>query len=86
MHVLSNDLSTLATISSLILSKLFPDCFFCYNNFNLSQSSSGLVGQNFVEIPKAMIAADFNKFISDLSLSLFGHFCLILEFFSFPNS
>ena len=42
MHLYSNNLSTIAMISSLIMSELFPACFSCSNNFNLSQSSSGL--------------------------------------------
>ena len=39
MHLYSNNLSTIATISSLIKSELFPACFSCNNNFNLLQSS-----------------------------------------------
>ena len=41
MHLYSNNLSTIATISSLIMSELFPAFFSCNNNFNLLQSSSG---------------------------------------------
>ena len=36
-HLYSNNLSTIATISSLIKSELFPACFSCSNKFNLSQ-------------------------------------------------
>ena len=39
MHLYSNNLSTIATISSLIISELFPACFSCNNILNLSQSS-----------------------------------------------
>ena len=54
MHLYSNNLSTIATISSLIMSELFPACFFCKNNFNLSQSSSGSDDKNIVfETPQA---------------------------------
>ena len=38
----------MATISSLIVSELFPACFSCNNSFNLSQSSSGSDDKNFV--------------------------------------
>ena len=41
MHLYSNNLSTIATISLLIMSEFFPPCFSCKNNFILSQSSSG---------------------------------------------
>ena len=41
MHSYSNSLSTIATISSLIMSELFPACFSCSNKFNLLHSSSG---------------------------------------------
>ena len=54
MYLYSNNLSTLATISSLIISELFPACFSCYNNFNLLQSSSGSDDKNIVfETPEA---------------------------------
>ena len=45
MHLYSNNLSTIATISSLIMSELFPACFYCNINFNL-QSSSGSDDKN----------------------------------------
>ena len=79
-------LLTIATISSLIRSDLLPACFSCSNNFNLSQSSSGLSGQNTVEMPKTMIAGDLSKFIGDPSLRFFRPTCLILNFISFPKS
>ena len=41
IHLYSNNLSTIATNSSLIMSELFPACFSCNNNYNLLQSSSG---------------------------------------------
>ena len=44
MHLYSNNLSTIATISSLINSELFPPCFSCNSNFNLSHNSL----QNFI--------------------------------------
>ena len=53
MHLYSNNLSTVATISSLIKSESFPACFSCNSNFNLSQSSSASDAKNFVEIPEA---------------------------------
>ena len=46
MHLFSNNLSTIAIISSLIMSELFPACFSCSNNFNLSDNSSGFFGRN----------------------------------------
>ena len=54
MHLYSDNLSNIATISSLILSELFPACFSCSNSFNISQSSSGSDTKNNVsEIPVA---------------------------------
>ena len=57
MHLFSNNLSTLAiiaTISSLIISELFPACFSCNNNFNLLHNSLGSVDKNIVfETPEA---------------------------------
>ena len=41
MHLYSNNLTAIATISSLIMLELLPDCFSCNNKFNLSQSSLG---------------------------------------------
>ena len=48
MRLYSNNLSTIATISSLIISEFFPPCFSCSNNFNLSYSLSGSVDKNLV--------------------------------------
>ena len=77
IHLYSNNLSTIATISSLIISELLPACFSCNNIFNLSQSSLGSDSKNIVEIPEAMTAGDLSNFLGDLSLSLFRPFCLI---------
>ena len=62
MNFYSNNLSTIATISSIVMSKLFQACFSNSNNFNLSQSSSGSDSKNFVEISEAMIAGDLSNF------------------------
>ena len=48
MHLYSNNLSTIATISSLIKSELFPVCFSCSNDFNLLHNSSGSDDKNIV--------------------------------------
>ena len=48
IHLYSNNLSTIATLSLLIMSELFPACFSCNNNRNLLQSSSGLDDRNIV--------------------------------------
>ena len=48
IHLYSNNLSSIATISSLIISEFFPACFSCNNNFNLLQSSSGSDDKNIV--------------------------------------
>ena len=56
MHLYSKNLSTLATISSLIISELFPSSFSCSNNLNVSHNSLGSDDKNIVfEIPKAEI-------------------------------
>ena len=74
-------------ISSLIMLKSFPACFSCNKNFNLLHNSSASDDRIIIfQIPDAIIAGDFNKFISDLSQSLFRPFCLMLKFISFPNS
>ena len=87
MHSYSNQLSTIATISRLIISELFPACFSCHNNFNLLPNSSRSNGKNIVsETPEAMIAGDSSSFIIDLSLLLFCPYCLISNFISLPNS
>ena len=48
MHLYSNNLSTIATNSSLIMLELFPACLSCNNNFNLIKSSSGSDDKNIV--------------------------------------
>ena len=53
-HLYSNNLSIIATILSLIMSKLFPACFSCSNSFNLLQSSSRSDDKNIVfQTPEA---------------------------------
>ena len=86
MHLHSNSLSTIAIVSSLIMSEFFHACFYCNNSFNLSHFSLASDGKNFVENPEAMIAGDLSNFVSGLSLLLFRPFCLILNLISFPNS
>ena len=54
MHLYSNNLSTIATISSLLFSEVFPACFSCNNNFNLLPNSSGSDDEKIVfETPEA---------------------------------
>ena len=54
MHLYSNNLSTIATISSLIISELFPACFSCNKIFNLSHNSLASDDRNIVfETPEA---------------------------------
>ena len=70
MHLYSNNLSIITTISSLIISELFPACFSCYNNFNLSQSSLGSDDKNIVfETPEAetIKPGELSNFISLLA-------------------
>ena len=70
MHLYSNHLSTIAMISSLIMSELFPACFSCNNNFNLSQRSLGSDDRNIVfETHKAETnkPGDLSNFIRVLS-------------------
>ena len=67
MHLYSNNLSTISTISSLIISELFPACFSCNNNFNLSQSSLGSKDRVIdFENPEAMIAGGSSIFIIEV--------------------
>ena len=69
-HLYSNNLSTIATISSLIMSELFPASFSCNNNFNLSQSSSGSEDKKIVfQTPEAetIKPGDLSNFLSVLS-------------------
>ena len=68
MHLYSDNLSTIANISSLIMSEFFPACFSCSNNFNLLRGSLGSDGKNIGEIPETLIAADLSYFIRVLSL------------------
>ena len=58
IHLYSNRLSIIPTISMFILSELFPAFFSCSNNFNLWQSSLALSGRNTVEILETMMAGD----------------------------
>ena len=70
IHLYSNNLSIIATISSLIISELFPECFSCNNNFSLSHNSLASDDRNIVfETPEAetINPGDFSNFISDLS-------------------
>ena len=81
MHLYSNNLSTIATISSLIKSELFPACFSCSNNFNLSQSSSGSDDKKIVfETPEAetIKPGDF-KFYKSFISSRFFTYCLHIK-------
>ena len=63
----SNSLSAIAIASTLITSELFPACFSCSNNYNLSQSSSGSDDKNIVfETPEAETnkPVDLGNFLS----------------------
>ena len=67
MHLYSNKLSTITTISSLIISELLPPCFSCNNNFSLLHRSSGSEDKNIVfETPEAetIKPGDLSSFIS----------------------
>ena len=44
----SKNLSTIATVSSSIISEFFPASFSCSNKFNLLHSSLGLEDENIV--------------------------------------
>ena len=56
MHLNSNILSIIATISSLIITELFPTRFSCDKKFNILHKSSGFEDKNIVfEIPEAEI-------------------------------
>ena len=86
-HLYFNNLSIIAKISTLIITELLPACFYCNNNFNLSQSSLGSDDKIIVfETPVAIIAGDLSNLTIVLSRSLFFPFCLILKFISFANS
>ena len=71
MHLYSNNLSAIAKLPSLIMSELFPACFSCSKNFNLSQSCLGFSGKNTVEIPESILAGDLSNLIGNLSLVLY---------------
>ena len=86
MPLYSRNLSTIATISSLIMLEVFAVCISHSSNFNLSQSSSRSDGKKIVESPEAMIAGDSSNLIKDLSGSLLRPFCLLIKFISFQNS
>ena len=70
MNFYSNNLSTIATISSLIISELFPACISCHNNFNLLRNSSGSDDKKIdFETPEAetIRPGDLSNFIRLLS-------------------
>ena len=64
IHLFSNNLSTIAKISSLNTLQLFLACFSRSKNFNLSRTSLGSDDKSFVESSEAMIAGDLSNFIS----------------------
>ena len=71
MHLYSNNLSTIATISSLIMLELFSACFSCSNNFNQLHNSSGSGNKiNVFETSQAETVkpGNISNFISVLSL------------------
>ena len=102
MHLYFITLSTIATISSLRTSELFPACFSFSNNYNLLhillESDDKKIfldsfsfwifgfGEFFYLREPAMIAGGLSKLNSVLSLVIFRSFCLLLNFISFPNS
>ena len=53
-----DNLSAIATISSLTMPEIFPACVPCSNIFILSQISLAFSCGKIVEIPEAMIAGD----------------------------
>ena len=63
MHLYSNNLPTIATISSLIILELIPAFFSCSNTVNLLHNSSGSDDKVIVEIPEAIKAGDLSDFI-----------------------
>ena len=64
MHLFSNNLSTRAMISTLIMLELFPAFISCSKFFILSQSSSGSDDKNIVfDIREATIAGDLSNFM-----------------------
>ena len=67
----SESLSTIATVSSVMLSQTFPASFYFSNIFNPLQNSLGLEDKNFVFHSlrdPAMIAGDLSNLKRDLSL------------------
>ena len=62
----SNKSSTIALVFSFYILEVFPACFSYRNIFNLSQSSLGYSEKKIVEVPKAMIAGDWNNRENDL--------------------
>ena len=70
----SNNLSNITTISSLIISELFPACFSCNNNFHIPHNSLGSDDRNIVfEIPEAETIkpgalSNFTSFLSRIDL------------------
>ena len=69
-HLYSKSLSTIANISSLNISELFPACFSCNNNFDLLNNLSGSDDKNIVfETPEAgtIKPGDLSNFIRVLS-------------------
>ena len=89
INLYSNNLSTIATISLLIMSELFPACFSCSGNFNLSQSSLESENKNNVfETPQAETTklGDSSNFIRVLSLVDFLPAGFRSKFFSSAKS
>ena len=67
IHLYSNSLSRITTISSFIISELFPACLSCSNNFNRSQSSLESDCKTIlIEIPEAekIKPCDLSNFMS----------------------
>ena len=89
MHLYSNNLSTIATISLIIISELLPACFSCNNNFNLSHNSSGSDDRNIVfETPEAetIKPGDLSNFVRVLSGVDFLPTDLVSNYISFAKS
>ena len=71
IHLYSNNLSTIAIFSSLIKSELFPACFSCNNNLNLSHNSLGSDDRIIIfETPEAIIAGELSIFTTESCLIL----------------
>ena len=70
IQLFSNSLSSIATISSFIISELIPASFACGNNFNFLHNSLGSDGKNMLfEILEEEIIkrSDFGNFLRVLS-------------------